>query len=73
MGMSKVSFMTIFITRAEPVPVCICPLAKRVPVCIYRGPNTKGKLSAIHAADNIITDGEVRMVRSIFRRLFTVG
>ena len=22
-------------TRAEPVPVCICPLAKPVPVCIY--------------------------------------
>ena len=35
------------ITRAEPVPVCICPLAKPVPVCIYRDPNTKGKLSAM--------------------------
>ena len=22
-------------TRAEPVPLCICPLAKPVPVCIY--------------------------------------
>ena len=22
-------------TRAEPVPVCICPLAEPVPVCIY--------------------------------------
>ena len=52
-------------TRAEPVPVCICPLAKPVPMCIYRDPNTKGKLSAkyqfcaIHTADNIITDGKV--------------
>ena len=70
---------TIYTTRAEPVPVCICPLAKPVPVCIYRDPNTKIKLSAkyqfcaIHTADNIITDGKVRMVRPIFRRLFTVS
>ena len=61
------------------MPVCICPLAKPVPVCIYRDPNTKGKLSAkyqfcaIHTADNIITDGKVRMVRPVFRRLFTVS
>ena len=53
------------ISGAEPVPVCICPLAKPVPVCIYRDPNTKGKLSAkyqfcaIHIADNSITDGKV--------------
>ena len=66
-------------TRAEPVPVCICPLAKPVPMCIYRDPNTKGKLSskyqfcAIHTADNIITDGKVRMVRVIVRQLFTVS
>ena len=55
------------------MPVCICPLAKPVPVCIYRDPNTKGKLSAkyqfcaIHTADTIITDGKVRMIRRIFR------
>ena len=68
------------ISGAEPVPVCICPLAKPVPVCIYRDPNTKGKLSAkyqfcaIHIADNIITDGKVRMVRPIIvRQLFTVS
>ena len=68
------------ISGAEPVPVCICPLAKPVPVCIYRDPNTKGKLSAryqfcaIHIADNIITDGKVRMVRPrIVRQLFTVS
>ena len=47
-------------TKAEPVPVCICPLAKPVPMCIYRDPNAKGKLSskyqfcAIHTADNIL-------------------
>ena len=28
------------------MPECICPLAKPVPVCIYRDPNTKGKLTA---------------------------
>ena len=66
-------------TRAEPVPVCICPLAKPVPVCIYRDPNTKGNLSAKHqfcaidTADDTITDSNVRMVRPIFRRLFTVS
>ena len=66
-------------TMTEPVPVCICPLAKSVPMCIYRDPNTKGKLSskyqfcAIHTADNIITDCKVRMVRPIVRQLFTVS
>ena len=31
------------------MPVCICPLAKPVPVCIYRDlANTKGKLSATY-------------------------
>ena len=53
------------------MPVCICPLAKPVPVCIYRDPNTKTicqvsiEFCAIHTADNIITDGKVRMVRPI--------
>ena len=66
-------------TRAESVSVCICPLAKPVPMCIYRDPNTKGKLSAkyqfcaIQPADNSITDGKVRMVRPIVRQLFTVS
>ena len=74
-----VTVMCLIITRAEPVPVCICPLAKPVPVCIYRDPNTKGELSAkyqfcaIHIAVYIITDGKVRMVHPIFRLLSTVG
>ena len=63
----------IYDTRAETVPVCICPLTKPVPMCIYRNPNTKGKFCAIHTADNIITDGKVRMVRPIVRQLFTVS
>ena len=73
----KDSQSTFYTTREEPVR--ICPLAKPVPVCIYRDPNTKGKLSAkyqfcaIETADNIITDGKVRKVRPIFRRLFTVS
>ena len=29
-------FLYFLFTRAEPVPVCICPLAEPVPVCIYR-------------------------------------
>ena len=46
--------------RGRTRAVCLCPLAKPVPVCIYRDPNTKGKLSAkyqfcaIHIADNSI-------------------
>ena len=55
----------------------ICALEQSVTV--GNSSNTKGKLSAkyqfcaIDTADNIITDGKVRMVRPIFRRLFTVS